>query len=209
MTVKRIRIDRRGTRRESPWPEDLPARGRAARPPGLASPALRACSMNGASFFRKALAFLAVKSISYSAPPKAKWTVSSAGPPPRSSSSVTITLQGLRAGVGGDEYRAQGSWVPARDVWGVARAAAVAVDRSALRAATAVHRAGSTNWLAILSAAPTPRPELAADPAYRPRPAAGVNASRQWRPQSRPNGRAGHGAATGDWRSCAPPSAIC
>jgi hypothetical protein len=40
MTVKRIRIDRRGTRRESPWLEDLPARGRAARPPGLASPGL-------------------------------------------------------------------------------------------------------------------------------------------------------------------------
>ena len=38
--MKRIRIDRRGTRRESPWLEDLPARGRAARPPGLASPGL-------------------------------------------------------------------------------------------------------------------------------------------------------------------------
>ena len=36
--MKRIRIDRRGTRRESPWLEDLPTRGRAARPPGLASP---------------------------------------------------------------------------------------------------------------------------------------------------------------------------
>ena len=51
MTVKRIRIDRRGTRRESPWLEDLPARGRAARPDWL-RPALRSCSTNGASFFR-------------------------------------------------------------------------------------------------------------------------------------------------------------
>jgi hypothetical protein len=64
----------------------LLARGCAVRPPGLASPALRACSRNDANVFRKAVTFVAVKSISHAAPPKANRTVSSAGPSPRSPS---------------------------------------------------------------------------------------------------------------------------
>jgi hypothetical protein len=62
-----------------------PGRRRLAAAPdgrrGCPRPALRACSMNGASFLRNAVAFLLLRSISYSAPPKANRMVSSAGPP--------------------------------------------------------------------------------------------------------------------------------
>src|SRR5260221_7252711 len=48
--------------------------------------------MKGVSWLRNARAFLLLRSISYSAPPKPNRTVSSAGPPSRSSSSATVTL---------------------------------------------------------------------------------------------------------------------
>src|SRR6266487_3887306 len=52
-------------------------------------PVLRACSVKGASPFRKVFAFFLLRSISYSVPPIANRTVSSAGLPSRSSSSAT------------------------------------------------------------------------------------------------------------------------
>src|SRR5215468_3046480 len=53
-------------------------------------PALRACSTKGASCLRNARAFFLFRSISYCVRPTANRTVSSAGPPSRSSSSATV-----------------------------------------------------------------------------------------------------------------------
>jgi hypothetical protein len=55
-------------------------------------PALRACAMNGANCWRNATALLALRSISYCAPLIPNRSVSSAGPPSRSSSSATVTF---------------------------------------------------------------------------------------------------------------------
>lgn len=57
---------------------------------------VRARSMKGASLFRKARAFAALRSISYSAPSYPNRTVSSAGPPSRSSSSSMATFCAMR-----------------------------------------------------------------------------------------------------------------
>ena len=64
------------------------SRSAAERPAGRRGPrpARRACSTNGASCLRNAAAFFLFKSISCSAPPTANRTVSTAGPPSRSSS---------------------------------------------------------------------------------------------------------------------------
>jgi hypothetical protein len=64
--------------------------GRGRRCP---RPALRACSTNSASCFRNAAACFLFRSISYSVPPNANRTVSSAGPPSRSSSSAMVILR--------------------------------------------------------------------------------------------------------------------
>jgi hypothetical protein len=60
-------------------------------------PALRACSMNGASCLRNAAVCLLFRSISYSVPPTANRTVSSAGPPSRSSSSAMVIFVAIPA----------------------------------------------------------------------------------------------------------------
>jgi hypothetical protein len=52
----------------------------------------RACSMNAPSCLRKVSACLAFRSISYALPSRPNWTVSSAEPPVRSSSSRISTL---------------------------------------------------------------------------------------------------------------------
>jgi hypothetical protein len=57
--------------------------------------ARRACSTNGASCLRSFAAFFSLRSISYSEPPTPNRTVSSAGPPSRSSSSATIVLRAI------------------------------------------------------------------------------------------------------------------
>src|SRR6266496_1258517 len=70
---------------------------------GCRGPALRACSVNGASRFRNFRAFFLLRSISYSEPPIANRTVSSAGPPSRSSSSATaifVAIPGLLTATG-------------------------------------------------------------------------------------------------------------
>jgi len=73
----------------------LPSRRHVVRPGrrARARPALRAYSMNGASCLRNAAAFLALRSISCSVPPTANRTVSTAGPPVRSSSSTAAPNQ--------------------------------------------------------------------------------------------------------------------
>lgn len=53
---------------------------------------LRARPMNGASCLRNVAVLREFRSISYSAPPRPKRTVWSAGPPSRSSSSVMVVL---------------------------------------------------------------------------------------------------------------------
>jgi hypothetical protein len=85
-----------GPRRRPPHqphrPEVRAGRRRCPRP------ALRTCSVNGASPFRDAFTLFLLRSISYSVPPIANRTVSSAGPPSRSSSSATaifVAIPGL------------------------------------------------------------------------------------------------------------------
>src|SRR6266567_4650771 len=72
----------------------LRARAEAGRPGRrrCPRPALRACSMNGATCPRNLVAFLALRSITYSAPPSPNSNVWSAGPPSRSSSRTTVIL---------------------------------------------------------------------------------------------------------------------
>ena len=65
-------------------------------------PALRACSMNGASCDRSRAAFLELRSISNSAPLIPNRSVSSAGPPSRSSCNVTLVLLAIPTPRDGD-----------------------------------------------------------------------------------------------------------
>ncbi len=65
-------------------------------------PALRACSMNGASCDRSRAAFLELRSISYSAPLIPNRRVSSAGLPSRSSCNVTLVLLAIPTPRDGD-----------------------------------------------------------------------------------------------------------
>jgi len=65
-------------------------------------PALRACSMKGASCVRNRAAFFVLRSISYSAPLIPNRRVSCAGPPSRSSCSVTLVLLAIPTPCDGD-----------------------------------------------------------------------------------------------------------
>src|SRR6266516_3674141 len=60
-------------------------------------PALRACSAKGAGCLPNARAFFLFRSISYLVPPTPNRTVSSAGPPSRSSSSATVIFVAIPA----------------------------------------------------------------------------------------------------------------
>jgi len=83
-----------------PGPDLTRALPTALRPPSPvagARPALRACSIYGASCLPNAAAFLPLRSISYSLPSKANRTISSAGPPVRSSSRATVTFWAIPA----------------------------------------------------------------------------------------------------------------
>jgi hypothetical protein len=62
------------------------------RPVGWSLPCCAGGFNERVSSLRNAAAFFLLRSISYSAPPKPNRTVSSAGPPSRSSSSATVTL---------------------------------------------------------------------------------------------------------------------
>jgi len=93
-------------------------------------PALRACSMNGASCARSRAAFFELRSISNSAPLIPNRSVSSAGLPSRSSCSVTLVLLAIPTPRDGDrQIRAVQARCYARKGDAHARSASCSRDR--------------------------------------------------------------------------------